>query len=323
MIGHWLFLSVLIVASCATSGCGSGKSSQTAVKPRELPTTAQRLSLVQFSPDGKLLASGGANGDILVWRESNDPPLKLESGRTSPLVSLTWSLDGLLAMTDLDGGFVGWQFGPAEPARAKFPPLASAAVCVAFRPKTTDHELVLGMQDGSLIFVDKHGSKQLKPEHRGPVKHAVYSLDGQWLVTAGADGKLLWREAATRQVKQTVKAAETDISRLLLSTDGQQLVSGDWNGRLKIWDMAARKSLREFDQPDAVSGLGWVRDELVSGSWDGTLRGWDVSSGRRLRSIATGQAIHDLTTDSGTSRVATVSLDGSVRIWDWQAATTP
>lgn len=320
VIGHWFFLSALIVVSCAIGGCGSGKSPQTTVKLRELPTDAQRLSLVQFSPDGKLLASGGANGEVLVWRESNDPPMKLDSGRSSPLVSLTWSPDGLLAMTDLDRGFLGWQFGEAKPDRVEFPPLASAAVCIAFRPKTSDRELVLGMQDGSLIFVDKNGSKQLKPEHRGPVKQALYSLDGQSLVTAGADGKILWRDAATRQLQQSVKAAETDISRLLLSSDGKQLISGDWNGGLKVWDMATHKSLREFEQSEAVSGLGWVRGELVSGSWDGTLRGWEVSSGRVLRSISTGQPIHDLATDSGTSRVATVRLDRLVRVWDWQAA---
>lgn len=120
---------------------------------------------------------------------------------------------------------------------------------------------------------------------------------------------------------QAVKGAETDISRIVLAAEGKQLISGDWNGRLKVWDMATRKVLREFAQPEAVSGLGWVRGELVSGSWDGTLQGWEVSSGRCVRSIATGQPIHDLATDSGTSRVATVSLDRSVRVWDWQATT--
>lgn len=301
-------------------GCGSDKSSQATVKPRELPTDAQRLSLVQFSPDGKLLAAGDANSNVFVWRESSDQPMKLESGRTSPLVSLTWSPDGLLAITDLDRGFVGWQFGKAKPDRVEFPALASAAVCIAFRPKTSDRELVLGMQDGSLIFIDKKGSKQLKPEHRGPVKQARHSLDGQTLITAGADGKILWRDATTRQLKHSVKAAETDISRLLLSADGKQLISGDWNGRIKVWDIATRKSLREFEQPEAISGLGWVRGELVSGCWEGMLRGWDVTSGQLLRTIVTGESIHDLAVDSDTSRIATVSLDGTVRIWDWRAA---
>lgn len=319
-IGHWLFWSGLLIAFGATGGCRSEDSAKATAKPRVLKTDAERISLVQFSPDGKLLAAGDTDGRVFVWRDSSDQPTKLKSGRTSPLVSMTWSPDGLLAMTDLDRGFVGWQFGKVEPDRVEFPALASAAVCIAFRPKTSDRELVLGMQDGSLIFIDKKGSKQLKPEHRGPVKQARYSLDGQTLITAGADGKILWRDATTRQLKHSAKAAETDISRLLLSADGKQLISGDWNGRLKVWDMATRKSLREFEQPEAISGLGWVRGELVSGCWEGTLRGWDIASGQLSRSIVTGQSIHDLAADSDTSRVATVCLDGTVRIWDWRTA---
>jgi len=316
-----LTFAFLIVTLIGLGGCGSDKTSKTTVVPRELTSDVERISLVRFSSDGKLLVAGSANGDVLVWNASGDRPVKLESGRTSPLVSMTWSPDGLLAVTDLELGFVGWQFGKTEPDRVEFPQLASAANCIAFRPNISERELVLGMQDGSLIFIDNSGSKQPKPDHRGPVKQALYSLDGKWLVTAGADGKLLWRDAATRLVVHSVKASDTDISRIVLDSDGKQLVSGDWNGRLKIWDLATRKLVREFEQPEAVSGLGWVRGELISGSWDGTLRGWDISSKRVLRSIVTGGVIHDLATDIGTSQVATVHLDRTVRVWDWQAAT--
>ena len=311
---------LLIFTSIGIGGCGSKKSSRATLTPRELQTDAERLSLVQFSPDGKQLAAGSAGGEVFVWHGLNDRPLKLASEHSSPLVSLGWSADGLLAVTDLDRGFAGWQFGKAEPALVEFPQLASAAVCFAFRPGAAGRELVLGMRDGSLIFVDAKGSKQLKPEHRGPVKQVLYARDGQSIVTAGADGQLLWRDVATRRAKPVVKAAEADISRLLLSEDGKQLVSGDWNGRLQVWDMTTRQSLRQFEQPEAVSGLGWVRGELVSGSWDGTLRGWDISAGHCLRSIATGLPIHELATDPKSSHVATVSLDRWVRIWDWQEA---
>ena len=318
----WLLIVVTVV-SCAIAGCGSDKSAKPALAPRELKTDAERLSVVQFSPDGKQLAAGGVNGEVFVWRDTGDRPMTLESKRSSPLVSMTWSPDGLLCITDVDRGFVGWQCNKAEPNLVKFPALATTAVCVAFRPTTSEREMVLGMRDGSLLFVDKSGSKQIKPEHRGAVKQILYSLDGKWLVTAGADGQLLWRDAVTRQVKDKVKGADTDISRLLLSSDGRQLVSGDWNGRLKVWDISTRKMLREFEQPEAVSGLGWVRGELVSGSWDGTLRGWEISTGRCVRSVVTGQPIHELAADSPTSRVATVSLDRLVRVWDWQSAPPP
>jgi WD40 repeat protein len=177
---------------------------------------------------------------------------------------------------------------------------------------------VLGMRDGSLIFVDVQGSKQSpKPVHRGPVKQVLYSSDGKLFITAGAEGQLLWHDAASRKIVQTSKAHTTEVSRLLLSPNGQQLISGDWNGALQVWDVETRKSVREFQQPEAVSGLGWIGSELVSAGWDGSLRGWETSSGRNVRSFATAQPLHDLACDSKTSRVVTVSLDRTVRVWEW------
>ena len=319
-IGWWSVC--LLLVCCLLSGCGPSKPAAPTLTPREVKTSIERLSLVRFSPDGQQLAAGSANGDVLIWRDVSDPPLKLQSGHTSPLLSLTWSADGLVTVTDLERGLVGWQFNQPEPTRVELPGLPSAAVCLAFRPNTRSLEFVLGMRDGSLIFVDGNGSKQFKPDHRGAVKQAMYSLDGKTLVTAGADGQLIWRDAATRRITQAVKAHGTEISRLLLSADGKQLISGDWNGGIKIWDMTTRQSQREFHQPEAVSGLGWVGKELVSASWDGSLHGWEVSSGSCLRTFATGQPIHDLTCDPKTPRVATVSLDRMVRVWDWPDSTS-
>lgn len=309
-----------VIAFVAIGGCGSKPSATTVVPLRELRTDTQRLSLVAFSPDGKQLAVGSSTGEILVWRDANGSPTALKSGRSSPLVNLIWSPDGLLAATDLKHRFFGWQFGGAMSERVDFPQLASVAVCLAFRPNTSGRELVLGLQDGSLMFVDKNGTKQFKPEHRGPVKQALYSLDGKWLITAGADGKLIWRDAVTRQIAELVKAADTDISRLLLAADGKQFVSGDWNGTIKVWDTTTRKPLRQFEQPEAVSGLGWIRGELVSAGWDGTLLGWELSSGRCLRSLAIGRPVHELATNSEMGQIATVSLDGAIQIWDWKTA---
>jgi WD40 repeat protein len=307
----------LFLVGCLLNGCAPKKPPGPTLTPREVKTNVERLSLVRFSPDGKQLAAGSTKGDLLVWQDLSDPPVKLESGQTSPLLSLMWSWDGLVTVTDLNRGFVGWQIDQSKSNRVELPGLPSAAVCVAFRPNARSLEFVLGMRDGSLICVDGNGSQQLKPDHRGAVKQALYSSDGKWLVTAGADGQLIWRDAATRGIAQAVKAHNTEISRLLLSEDGRQLISGDWNGGLQVWDMTARKSQREFHQAEAVSGLGWVRQELVSASWDGSLHGWNPSSGRCLRTFATGQPIHDLTCDSATSRVVTVSLDRMVRVWNW------
>jgi WD40 repeat protein len=187
---------------------------------------------------------------------------------------------------------------------------------VAFRPKSKSLDFVIGSRDGSLIFLESKEAKQIKPDHRGAVKQLAYTPDGRSLITAGADGKLIWREAASRKIVEAIQAHEAEISRLVLSSDGKQLITGDWNGRIKLWDTTTRKTLQLLEQPEAVSGLGWLPSHIVSGSWDGSLRLWNASTGQLLRTIPTGQPIHDLSVDPRTNRVATVCLDRWVRLWE-------
>ena len=297
------------------AGCDSGASPD-AIKARELKSDAARLSLVRFSDDGAYLAAGSAEGEVFVWSDLSVAPAKMESGLQSPLVSLTWATGQLLFLTDLDHGFVGWQLGKTQPTPIELPSLSAPAVCIAIRPKSNPIEVVLGTRDGSLLFLGQNDTKSLKSEHRGAVKQIVFTPDGRSLITAGVDGKLIWRDSRSRKIVEVVKAHDTDISRLILSSDGKQLISGDWNGQLTVWDVSTRKSLRSFEQPDAVSGLGWVHGQLITASWDGVLRLWNAASGQPLRTIPTGQPIHDLAVDPRTERVATVSLDRSVRLWE-------
>ena len=184
---------------------------------------------------------------------------------------------------------------------------------MAYRPNVTPPEMVFGMRDGSLIFLGKAGAEQTKPDHRGSVKQAAYTPDGKFLITAGADGQLIWREAASRKVAAKIKAHEIEITRMSLGPEGQ-LATGDGNGRLQIWDTKTHQATRSCQQPDGVSGLSWLGSKLVSGGWDGSLLVWSAS-GTAERTINTGRPIHDLSTREPPRQIVTVGLDRAVRLW--------
>ena len=310
------FATLLIVCSLI-SGCSPQAAPASKLLPREIPTKLEQLSIARFSLDGERLAVGSASGKVLVWKNLDDPPKELPAGRTSPLVSLTWSVEGLLAVSDLDRGLIGWEFGKREPSPTELPGMPTPAVSVAFRPGVQKPEMVVGMKDGSLLFLDQNGTQQLKPDHRGSVKQVIYSNDGRWLITAGADGQLIWRDATTRQIAWKLKDHKTEVSRLLLSRDGKQIVSTDWDGQIYLWDVATQKKpIQSFEQGDAVSGLDWSKGKLVSGGWDGAIKVWDAATGTCLRTLTTGLPIHDLTADPRSNRVVTVHLDRSLRLWE-------
>lgn len=314
------FCSLLLL--CFLSGCGSSSSGDSQFKPRMLKTSVVRLSLVSFSPDGSRLAVGGTSGEVLVWGDLNSSPVVMDSGHTAPLVSLTWSPDGLLIASDLDRGFVGWQLSGAKKERVELPKLPAPAVCVAFRPNVSSLEMVIGLRDGSLFFLDSRGTKQYKPDHRGSVKQVTYSPDGRWLISAGADGQLIWRDASSRVVAQATKAHDSEISHLLWDKEGRRLITGDWNGQIQVWDAETRKSISRLQQADGVAGLGWAGKRLVTGGWNGQLKIWNLSTNACLHTFSAGQTIQSLAADSKTQRVATVGDDGSVSLWDLTESVT-
>ena len=104
---------------------------------------------------------------------------------------------------------------------------------------------------------------------------------------------------------------------MLWEPTGQRLITGDWNGRIHVWDVATRKSVAKLQQPDAVSGLVWFGSHLLSGSWSGELRVWNLSSRAVLRTVATGGPIHDLALNAKTKQAASVGLGRTVWLWDF------
>jgi WD40 repeat protein len=63
-------------------------------KPRHLTAHTQAIRAVAWSPDGRLLASAGEDGVLLIWfpAQSATPLLKIQ--HNAPVLSISWSPDG-------------------------------------------------------------------------------------------------------------------------------------------------------------------------------------------------------------------------------------
>ncbi|MCC3776871.1 WD40 repeat domain-containing serine/threonine protein kinase [Streptomyces sp. UNOB3_S3] len=76
----------------------------------------------------------------------------------------------------------------------------------------------------------------------------------------------------------------SQVECLAFSPNGRTLASGDFNGSVRLWDVATRDAITTFKgqgHTGWVMSLAFSRDgqTLFSGGFDKTLKGWDVRSG--------------------------------------------
>jgi WD40 repeat protein len=111
-----------------------------------------------------------------------------------------------------------------------------------------------------------------------------------------------------------------EVTALVMTPDGNRVVSGSWDKTLWVWDIASGKCLRVLKGHTGwVSALAITPDgsRVVSGSRDRTLRVWDLASGECLRVLeGHGEEVYALAMTPDGRRVVSGSQDKTLRVWD-------
>ncbi len=176
--------------------------------------------------------------------------------------------------------------------------------------------MVLGLSDGRIVISSPEGEQIRQTKHRG-VKSLLMTFDGATLISSGSEGLILWSDSETGSLIGEFKGHRAEVVSLVLSPDGTQVASGDWNGEIKVLDVRTREEVASVQQPDAVSSLAWRGNRLISASWDGQIRSWRVESDKLVgnHSFDTGAPIHSLAVSPDGSLAASSHGQTSLDLW--------
>ncbi len=192
--------------------------------------------------------------------------------------------------------------------------------------------LVLGLGYGAWLMSDDGTSPQAivfkkialeksLDAHSGFVNDLKISLDGERLVSAGADKTIKLWNLSTGEVIRTIVDAPVHINYFVISPDWQKIVTGNTDNSIAIWDFETGKELLTLTGHSSfVNHLAISPDgkRLVSASADNTIKLWDLATGEKLKTLKGHSSfVNYVLVSADGKKLVSASADDTIKIWDF------
>lgn len=189
---------------------------------------------------------------------------------------------------------------------------------------------VLGL-DQSLVLWDVRARRiaaRMRPRSYYPYCMA-YSGDGQYLVTADADGVVSLRDPKSCEETRALATGHLGVSTLAVAPRGGLMAlghdHGETIGKISLLDLASGREQAEIDaHKGTVICLLFSRDGklLISAGFDGAVKLWDTASGRLVQTLPghRGPVAALALADDGKTLASATVAGGEVKLWDTSSA---
>ncbi|MBU0973076.1 MAG: TIR domain-containing protein, partial [Proteobacteria bacterium] len=257
---------------------------------------------VEFTADGKIMASGSGSGTVILWETATGKRLDFISTDSLPVEGLSFSPDGKSLAVALKGTKVFLWDLETRQKTLTWQVDAPWVNCVRFSPdgkslaiSYNDHIHIWDSTTGELrsrLEGQKKGSKLLlwSPKekwmvaegHKDDVTGISFSPDGKTLASSSNDGSIIFWDLNTDTIQQRVITEEgVGINSVAFSPDGTEIAFGIENGDVFLWNVIEEKTTVTFQEhSDLVTDLTFSPNgkKLASGSRDESVILWDLES---------------------------------------------
>ncbi|MCC5617412.1 AAA-like domain-containing protein [Nostoc sp. CHAB 5836] len=298
---------------------------------------------VNFSPDGKRLATASQDGTARLW-DITDPLTSsiVLQGHEGWVNTLTFDGKGQwLATASEDTQARLWKVPNVLNDPIVLSGIQDGVLANAISP---DRKWIASAGGDNIIRLwnttDLLRSPILLVGHKDYIRSLAFSANGHWLVSASDDQTAqLWdMTSAHPNLNSRVLRGHTQwIHSIAISPDSHWLATGSWDTTIRLWDLTAAdpsansRILR--GHRSAIRSLAFSRDgkRLVSGSGDNlhTVEDvfalvWDMTvpdpSAHPIILKGHQDIIHDVDISPNNRWVATAGWDGKAILWDITAS---
>lgn len=252
-----------------------------------------------FSPDGKQLASTGAEGSIMLWDVEQGKVIRelKPRGRTA---------SGSNYLNTRDRWVEAISFNPAGGK------IAEAAV-------ESDRSNIIRVWESEAA----NTSKTLDEAASG-VRTIAFSPDGKLVAYNVRSGErslhhILLRNIETGEVAIDLQDDRLAATVLAFSPDGKMLASAG-GSKLLVWDLETRKVLYDIQgYSKAINSVAFTADSktLAAAGNEDVVRLWRMDDGKRLREIRCEQeGVNAVGFSVSGHTLATAGNDRSIKLWN-------
>lgn len=219
-----------------------------------------RIVCVAYSPDSKMIASGGFDNQIIIRNSQTGTVIKRLSGLKGFPLSLSFSHDSRYIVSGgKDARVTIWDVNTGSEIRS-IKAHKDDVTDVAVR---SDNTIVSASKDKTVKIWDFNGSliRELSG-HKKEVMAVEFSHDGEKLVSGSADGTIKEWEVATGKIIRSINAHDGWVRSVAYNHNSTQIASGGDDGKINIWNPSSGKL-----QNTIIAHSKWL--ETLSFSSDG------------------------------------------------------
>jgi WD40 repeat protein/DNA-binding SARP family transcriptional activator/tRNA A-37 threonylcarbamoyl transferase component Bud32 len=300
---------------------------------------------VVYSPDGRRLATAGADALAKVWDLETGREIATFTGHADDWVfapennwieEVEFTPDGSRVASIADNGMLRiWDAQTAEELLAIDADFGGDALesggfagTLAFSPD--GKKMARGFADGSarvwdaatgeeLLVLSGHGVEPSANFGVYGVGTVDFSPDSSRLATAGIDAEaltIIW-DLESGEPITTLAGHTLSVNDVRFSPDGSLVATTGEEGKTYIWDADSGQRLLAINHGGISVHFMPGGAQLATAGKDGTIRIWDVANGDELIKLSGnpgGIAYFDINPDG--SQLVTATSHGPVRFWN-------
>ncbi|MBK6267273.1 caspase family protein [Marivirga sp. S37H4] len=237
----------------------------------------------ELSPDEKMLATAGGEGDVIVWETQSGKSLKLLQGHRSPVFDVRWSHDQTkLVSTSWDGQVLVWDL-TTEKIVSNIYQQNTSAYAVSFTHD--DLYLIVASLDKKLELYEVATGQLVKTfiGHTQNVNEIILSDQAGEFMSLSDDGTAISWNIYDGMMRKRFSHPMGTIRAGMFHND--HFLSGGEDRIIRIWDRKSGKIIQTFEGHQAtVSSLNIHKSDnlLISGDLDGVTKFWDLKTGKEI-----------------------------------------